>query len=69
MGSSSEELVSIPSDLYETFERRAASNGFDSTKEYIEYILYVVAYQVEDEDNADSSEDIRSRLESLGYLE
>ena len=57
--------LDLEDDLYETLERRAEANGFESIEEYSRTILRTVVEELE----ADSTDDaVEERLEDLGYL-
>jgi hypothetical protein len=65
------EKVDIPIDagLYEACEERIARTEFDSTSEYLEYILEEVISINSDENESTSSEVDEGHLKALGYLE
>jgi len=57
--------VDVDASIYQSLERRAEENEFESTAEYCETILSLV---VEELDGDVRSEDVERRLEDLGYL-
>ena len=63
--------VNLPEELVGRIEARADATGFDSTAAYITYIVEEVLYTVDSVDEpteTDEREEIKARLESLGYL-
>jgi len=66
--------VPLSTDLIYRVEQRVERTDFDSTEEYISYVLEEVLYHVEEvndlSDVSDADEDeVRGRLKSLGYLD
>lgn len=65
--------VEIPSDTLSKIEERVSYTEFDSASDYIGYVLNEILYQIEQEDEPMSTNDIneeqvQERLKSLGYL-
>lgn len=69
MGDPNSESVEIPEELIDTLERRATRSRFESTDEYVEYILRSVVQELDPVDNVSDEDQIEQRLKSLGYLE
>lgn len=67
------ERVELPRRVVERVEDRVPFTEFDSVDEYVTFVVEEVLYAVEeatDEDPEPVDEaEVRSRLESLGYLE
>lgn len=65
--------VDLPERVAERVEARLQFTEFDSVDEYVTFVVEEVLYAVEeaaDEDlEAVDEAEVRSRLESLGYLE
>lgn len=65
--------VELPERVAERVEARLPFTEFDSVDEYVTFVVEEVLYAVEeaaDEDHEAVDEaEVRSRLESLGYLE
>lgn len=68
--------VEIPEETYGLLAKRAEDKGFDTTDEYVNYVLDQVADKVRkkmSEDDQEFSEEdeekVKKRLESLGYLD
>jgi len=65
--------VALPERVVERVEARLAYTEFDSVADYTTFVLEEVLYAVEEatdeEIEAVDEEEVRSRLESLGYLE
>ncbi|MFB6209872.1 MAG: CopG family transcriptional regulator [Candidatus Nanohaloarchaea archaeon] len=68
--------VEIPEETYGLLAKRAEDKGFDSTDEYINYVLDQVAEKVkrkmeqeEEEFSEEDEEKVKERLKSLGYLD
>ncbi len=69
--------VEIPEETYGLLAKRAQDKGFDTTEEYINYVLDQVAEKAkkkmaDDEDQEFSKEDeekVKERLKGLGYLD
>jgi len=62
------ESVEISVSLVAELSDRSQSAGFDSTREYIEYVLSATLAELDSIEEHRSEQDIKSRLESLGYL-
>ncbi|EMA44798.1 hypothetical protein [Halococcus saccharolyticus] len=65
--------VELPERIVERVEKRLPRTEFDSTPEYITYVMEEVLYRVEQETEDDDFEavdedEVRDRLKSLGYL-
>lgn len=64
--------VTIPDSVYTEIERRAARTEFDSTDEYVTFVLRSLLGELDqqdgDETQDEGSEELQERLESLGYL-
>ena len=69
--------VEIPEETYGLLAKRAEDKGFDTTEEYINYVLDQVAEKAkkkmaDEEDKEFSEEDeekVKERLKGLGYLD
>ena len=62
--------VSIPVPLFEKVKKQIEGTGFTSVSSYVGYILReVVAEKGEAPFTKDDEEEIRKKLENLGYLE
>ncbi|MCT9098182.1 hypothetical protein [Haloarchaeobius sp. HME9146] len=62
------EPVEISASLVAELSDRSRSAGFDSTREYIEYVLSATLAELDSIQEHRSEQDVESRLESLGYL-
>jgi Arc/MetJ-type ribon-helix-helix transcriptional regulator len=66
--------IELPAEIVDRVDERLPRTEFDSTDEYIAFVLEEVLSQVEaetgdgDVDTVDE-EQVRDRLESLGYLD
>lgn len=65
--------LALPSSVVERVESRVRATDFDSSSEYVAFVLRETLARVESESD-DASEavteaEVESRLESLGYLE
>lgn len=62
--------LNLDVDVRNRLSSRADRQGFDSTEAYAETILTVVIEELEGERRADSdqSDEVKDRLEDLGYL-
>lgn len=60
--------VEITAALVEELSERAQSAGFDTTNEYVEYILSTTVAELDPVEDHRSEQEVESRLESLGYL-
>ena len=58
--------VKLDRELYERLERCAEAAGYSSTDEFIRHTLEKAAAAVEE---ADSEEEIKKRLQGLGYID
>jgi hypothetical protein len=68
------DTVELPTRIVERVEARLPRTEFDSTGEYITYVMEEVLYRVEqeteDEDYEEvDEEEVKNRLKSLGYLD
>jgi hypothetical protein len=68
--------VSVDEDVYTLLAERAEEKGFDSTDEYVHYVLDQVADKIRRKKGRDkegfSEEDeekVKERLRGLGYLD
>jgi hypothetical protein len=61
--------LDVDTELRDRLASRAEQVGFESTEAYAEMVLAVVVDELESgEQNSDRSEEVRDRLEDLGYL-
>lgn len=63
--------IQIPADLHAKIRSRMDGTDFDTTQEYVLFVLEEVVRDAGTEPEADSSVDdekLQSRLEDLGYL-
>jgi reverse gyrase len=73
MSADQTEAVELPTRIVERVEQRLPRTEFDSSGEYIAYVMEEVLYRV-NADTADGEfeevgeDEVRDRLESLGYL-
>jgi predicted CopG family antitoxin len=58
--------IKIDRELYEKLERIADAAGYSSTEEFIIHVLEREASKIGDDSSSD--EEIRKRLEGLGYI-
>lgn len=68
-----QQQVELPERIVDRVENRLPRTEFDSTPEYITYVMEEVLYRVEQETEDDDFEavdenEVRDRLKSLGYL-
>lgn len=74
------ENVEVEDEVYKVLSERSGEKGFDTTDEYVNYVLGQVADKIErqksesseDDDSGFSEEDekkVKDRLRSLGYLD
>lgn len=56
--------VDLDDEMYERLEARSKRHEFDSPEEYAAIMITTVLDELEGEEN----EDVRDRLEDLGYL-
>lgn len=66
--------VELPARIVERVEERLPRTEFDSTAEYITFVMEEVLYRVEQETEDDDFEEVdedevKDRLKSLGYLD
>lgn len=58
--------IKIERNLYETLKRAAQAAGYSSVDEFIIHVLEKTAAEVE---QAQSEDEVRKRLQGLGYIE
>ena len=58
--------VSVEKELYERLKRVAGAAGYSSVDEFIRHALEKAAAAIEE---ADSEEEVKKRLQGLGYLD
>jgi len=58
--------VKLDKDLYDRLKRCAEAAGYSSTEEFIRHALEKAVAVLED---ADSEEEVKKRLQGLGYLD
>ncbi len=58
--------VKLDRDLYQRLQRCAEAAGYSSTEEFIRHALEKAAAALDD---ADSEEDVKKRLQGLGYID
>lgn len=68
------EEIPVSKHHIERIERRLPQTDFDSSSEYINFVLENVLYHVEQELDYEGSEvideeEVKDRLESLGYID
>lgn len=67
------QTVALPTHVVERVEDRLPYTEFDSVDDYVSFVVEEVLYAVEAADDEDleavDEAEVRSRLESLGYLE
>lgn len=61
-----EPKIKVDRGLYETLKRAAQIAGYSSVDEFVTHILEKAAAEVQE---AQSEEEVRKRLQGLGYLE
>jgi len=74
MSAEQTEAVELPTRIVERVEERLPRTEFDSSGEYITYVMEEVLYRVEQETEDDDFEavdedEVKDRLKSLGYLD
>ena len=75
MSADQTEAVELPTRIVERVEQRLPRTEFDSSAEYITYVMEEVLYRVEqeteDDDNFEAvdEDEVKDRLKSLGYLD
>ncbi len=67
------QTVDLPERIVERVEQRLPRTEFDTSGEYITYVMEEVLYHVEQETEDDDFEpvdedEVKDRLKSLGYL-
>jgi hypothetical protein len=66
-------IIILPAKLYNRLEERARLSGFDSTNEYVIFVLEEITKEEEKAEHVTMSkaeeEKIRKRLRELGYLD
>jgi len=65
--------VELPKDIVEGVEDRVAKTQFETVSEYISHTMAEILHEVETETDMDredqvNEQEVRDRLESLGYL-
>ena len=68
------EHVRLPAEIVDRVDQRVPRTEFDSANEYIAFVLEEVLSQVESETGDEevdtvNEDQVRDRLESLGYLD
>jgi metal-responsive CopG/Arc/MetJ family transcriptional regulator len=58
--------VKLDRDLYQRLQRCAEAAGYSSTEEFIRHALEKAAAAL---DEADSEEEVKKRLQGLGYID
>ena len=58
--------ISIDRELYERLKKCAEAAGYSSTEEFIKHALEKAVTYIEE---ADSEEEVKKRLQGLGYLD
>lgn len=58
--------VKLDRDLYQRLQRCAEAAGYSSTEEFIHHALEKAAAALDD---ADSEEEVKKRLQGLGYID
>lgn len=61
--------VKLSEDIYKRVENRADASDFESIQEYVDHILRLVLDDLEPLDEPKDEDEIKSRLQSLGYLD
>jgi len=74
MSHEQKQSVELPSRIIDRVEDRLPRTEFDSSAEYITYVMEEVLYRVEQETEDDefkkvNEEEVKDRLKSLGYLD
>jgi len=66
-------IIILPAKLYNRLEERARLSGFDSTNEYVIFVVEEILNEEEKAEHVTISkaeeEKIRKRLRELGYLD
>ena len=66
-------IIVLPAKLYNRLEERARLSGFDSTNEYVIFVVEEILNEEEKAEHVTISkaeeEKIRKRLRELGYLD
>lgn len=65
--------VELPADIVSRINERVRHTEFEDVNDYVTYVMEEVLYHVEQENDLSDSEavdeqEVRNRLESLGYL-
>lgn len=73
MSQEQKQTVELPARIIDRVEDRLSRTEFDSSAEYITYVMEEVLYRVEQETEDDDFEsvdedEVKDRLKSLGYL-
>lgn len=58
--------IKVDRDLYERLKRCAEAGGYSSVDEFIRHALEKAAAAIEE---ADSEEEVKKRLQGLGYID
>ena len=58
--------VKIDKDLFEKVKRAASIAGYSSTEEFVQHVLEREIAKLEE--GGDSAEEIRKRMQGLGYI-
>lgn len=68
--------IEVDNGIYSVLEARAEEKGFDTTEEYVEYLLEQVVQKIKQEKQQQESsyseeeeEKVKERLRGLGYLD
>jgi len=74
MSQEQQQSVDLPVRILDRVEARLPRTEFDSSAEYITYVMEEVLYRVEQETEDDDFEEVdeaevKDRLKSLGYLD
>lgn len=67
--SQQDKIIKLSNQLFEILQEKIRANNFQTVDEYVEHILSQVV-QIDTSDNIDpkEEEEIKARLERLGYL-
>lgn len=65
--------VELPTEIVSRIDERVSHTEFENIDDYVTYVMEKVLYHVEQENDLSDSEavdeqEVRNRLESLGYL-
>lgn len=74
MSQQQSKAVDLPTSVVERVESRLDRTEFDDVAEYVTFVMEEVLYRVEEETEDDDYEgvdedEVKDRLESLGYLD